>query len=71
MNAREASEYTKRVDPERKGLSIAYLGRIAREGRIQGARKIVDGPVPVPYWWFDQAGLDEYLSRRRTPSRRP
>lgn len=68
MTTREASEYTRRVDPAGRGLSISYLTRAAQMGRIQGAHKIETGPFA--YWEFDQAGLDEYLSNRRTQGRR-
>lgn len=67
MTTRQASEYTKRIDPAGKGFSITYLGRMAQSGRIKGAHKVETGPVP--YWVFDQAGLDEFLSMRR--SRQP
>ena len=65
MTAREASDYSKRVDPTGKGLSISYLVRVAKEERIKGAQKIETGPVP--YWVFDKTGIDEYLNSPRTP----
>ena len=64
MTIREASEYSRQVDTQRRGLSVSYLVRAVNKGTIRG--RLVETPA-INYWMIDKASLDAYLARDRKP----
>ena len=68
LSVRQASEYSREHDTKRRGLSVSYIVRAIKEGKIAG--RYVETPA-VSYYMVNKASLDGYLKSERKPGVKP
>ena len=68
LSVRQASEYSREHDTKRRGLSVSYIVRAIKEGKIVG--HYVETPA-VSYYMVNKVSLDGYLKSERKPGVKP